>query len=189
MPRQPRSAKQALSEIDPANAAVGPIPEANQPGHHPPVEQDKPTGPPPRPRAWPAGERRFAFAFEPAVVPAAAFVGVTPWTASVTVTDADLEIRFGLWHLTTSLDNVADAEVTGPYSWLKVAGPPHLSLRDRGITFATTTQEGVCIRLHEPVAGIEPTGRLRHPGITVTVDDAEQLASLLRDRAGRAVAA
>ncbi len=25
----------------------GPVPEDNQPGHHPEVEQDKPTGPPP----------------------------------------------------------------------------------------------------------------------------------------------
>jgi hypothetical protein len=24
----------------------GPVPEANRPGHHPEVEQDKPTGPP-----------------------------------------------------------------------------------------------------------------------------------------------
>ena len=26
--------------------AAGPVPEDNQPGHHPEVEQDKPTGPP-----------------------------------------------------------------------------------------------------------------------------------------------
>lgn len=30
---------------------VAPIPPDNEPGHHPPVEQDKPTGPPPSPAA------------------------------------------------------------------------------------------------------------------------------------------
>jgi hypothetical protein len=28
--------------------AAGPMPEDNRPGHHPPKEQDKPEGPPPR---------------------------------------------------------------------------------------------------------------------------------------------
>ena len=34
-----------------AGGGVAPVPPGNEPGHHPPVEQDKPTGPPPSPDA------------------------------------------------------------------------------------------------------------------------------------------
>ena len=37
----------------------------------------------------------------------------------------------------------------------------------------------VCLRLREPVPGIEPTGLLRHPGVTVTVADPDELVRLL----------
>lgn len=38
---------------------------------------------------------------------------------------------------------------------------------------------GLCITLREPIRGIEPTGTLRHPAITVTVADCEGLATVL----------
>lgn len=53
-PQQPELARNGLSEVNPASAKVrtggptdsspdrGPVPEANQPGHHPAHEQDKP---------------------------------------------------------------------------------------------------------------------------------------------------
>ena len=53
------------------------------------------------------------------------------------------------------------------------AGPPHLSLADRGITFATNRQRGLCIRLHRPHPAIDPLGLIRHPGVTVTVGDVD----------------
>jgi len=34
----------------------------------------------------------------------------------------------------------------------------------------------VCLTLHKAIAGIEPTGRLRHPNLTLTVADCEGLA-------------
>jgi hypothetical protein len=58
-------------------------------------------------------------------------------------------------------------------------GPAHLSFTDRGLTMATNGDRGVCIRFREPVAGIEPTGRIRHPGLTVTVADCDGLLARL----------
>ncbi|HEY9557999.1 MAG TPA: hypothetical protein VIR58_14770 [Acidimicrobiales bacterium] len=167
----------------------GPVPEANQPGHHPPVEQDKPTGPPPGPaaarkaRAAAAAEtilpRRFPFAFDPLMVPAAALAGVLPGRAEVVVDAADVTIRFGRWSMSFPRSDVEATEVTGPYRLVKVAGPPHLSLADRGITFATNRRQGLCLSLRRPHRGIEPLGLIRHPGVTVTVEDVEGLKELL----------
>src|SRR5919112_1040401 len=118
---------------------------------------------------------RFPFAFEGRVRPFSLAFGVTPRTAWVEIDDQDLTVRFGLWKLVTPRRNIVDGEVTGPYSFSKVAGPAHLSFADRGVTFATTTQRGVCFRLQEPVPAIAPFGRLPHPGVTVTVADPEGL--------------
>ena len=69
---------------------------------------------------------------------------------------------------------------TGGYAWLKTAGPPHLSLVDRGVTFATNGDRGVCLMLRDPVPGIDPTGRIRHPGVTLTVADPDGFEEALR---------
>jgi hypothetical protein len=121
----------------------------------------------------------FRFSFSPAYRLASLFFGVTPGNARVDVGDGRLRARFGFWSVETSLDNVMGAAVTGPYGRLRTMGPAHLSMVDRGLTFATNGQRGLCIRFREPVPGLEPTGRLRHPGLTVTVDDVEGLAQAL----------
>jgi hypothetical protein len=79
----------------------------------------------------------------------------------------------------TPLSNIVEASISGPYALVKIAGPPRLSLVDRGLTFATNAQQGVCLRFRDPVSGIEPTGRVRHPGLTVTVDDPEGLLAAI----------
>jgi hypothetical protein len=124
----------------------------------------------------------FPFSFEPAYRFLARLFGVAPRTALVTVGEDELDVRFGPWRVRTALANVAAVERTGPYSLLKTLGPAHLSLRDRGLTFATNRRDGVCIRFREPVAGMEPTGRLRHPGLTVSVADSKGLEQALRAR-------
>ncbi len=106
-------------------------------------------------------------------------LGITPGTAQVEVDGDRLLARFGLWRVSAALDNVEGTEVTGPYSSLKTIGPAHLSIADRGLTFATNARQGLCIRFRQPVPGIEPTGRLRHPALTVTVADVEGLAAAL----------
>jgi hypothetical protein len=161
------------------------IPEDNRPGHEPEVIPDKPLVPPAayrtpenRPRRRPGAAElddglsvRHPFRFDPRFYAPAAAVGVLPQTTYVEVDGAHLHVRFGPWSLDTPIDNIDVAETTGEYSLLKVIGPPHLSLRDRGVTFATNRDTGLCIRFHEPVPALAPFGWLRHPAATVTVAD------------------
>lgn len=97
----------------------------------------------------------------------------------VEVTDEEFIIRFGPWLLQTPLDNIVGFEPTGPFSFIKTAGPAHLSVADRGITCATNSESGLCIQFSEPVPCIDPWGRIRHPAVTVTVERAEDLQQLL----------
>jgi hypothetical protein len=119
------------------------------------------------------------FRFHPAFrLPAAAF-GIRPDTTWIRAEDDLLEVRFGPWRVRTPLGNVVGATTTGSYAWPKVIGPPHLSLRDRGLTFATNPTAGVCISFDRPVPGMDPMGLLRHPTLTVTPEDAPALSELL----------
>src|SRR4051812_12504578 len=105
----------------------------------------------------------FVFHFDPRYRFLLAGLGVRESNALVRVDEHGLAARFGPWRCATTLDNVVGAEVTGPYSPIKAIGP-RLSMKDRGLTFGTNAERGVCIRFREPVAGLEPTGLLRHPG-------------------------
>lgn len=201
-PQQPEIARARRSAVSAAAAKTptprtlpvgkdpaAPIPEDNLPGHHPEVEQDKPTVPPqqrarkprrPVTRARPRRHRSSLRRQEPFAAASRLF-GVTNDNSYVEVADDRLEIHFGRWSLTTPLSNVETAEVTGPFQWWKVIGPPHLSLKDRGITFATSSGPGVCLRFRDPVAALEPGGIIRHPGATVTVEDPEELVRVIND--------
>jgi len=121
------------------------------------------------------------FKFDRRLAGAAAAFGITPRRAHVDVGPDDFVVRFGWWSVHTALSNIEHVDVTGPYHWLKVIGPPHVSLADRGVTFATNTGRGVCIRFREPVTALLPGGLLRHPAITVTVDDVDGLAQAVRE--------
>ena len=121
----------------------------------------------------------FYFDFDPAYRAAAVVFGVTPDRTGVEVTDGRFVARYGFWRLETDVANVASTEVSGPYRLLTTIGPAHLSLSDRGLTFASNRRRGLCVTFKEPVPGLEPTGRLRHPGLTVTVADVDGLARAL----------
>ena len=105
--------------------------------------------------------------------------GVTERSALVTVTSSEVVATYGPWRLATSRDNVSQASLTGPYRFVTTAGPARLSFADHGLTFASNGDAGVCLRFHEPVGGIDPLHRIRHPGLTVTVADCAGLAALL----------
>jgi hypothetical protein len=62
---------------------------------------------------------------------------------------------------------------------LKTAGPARLGITDRGLTFASNGDRGVCINFHSPVPGI---ARIRHPELTVTVLDVDALMKALTPR-------
>lgn len=123
--------------------------------------------------------RRFELAFDTPFSLPGRLLGVRPDTSGVEVDDEVLRARFGRWELVTPRRNIREATITGPYAVHKTIGPAHLSLRDRGLTFATNPRRGVCLRFTEPVPGLDPLGLVRHPGLTVTVADPEGLVALL----------
>ncbi len=121
----------------------------------------------------------FEFRFDPTYQRLALPFGVRPSTCRVQVTAEQLNARFGPWRVRTPLANVAGTERSGPFTLAKTAGPAHLSFADRGITFATNGESGLCIRFVEPVTGIDPFRLVRHPGLTVTVADVDGLEAAL----------
>lgn len=126
--------------------------------------------------------RRFEFVFARPYRVAALPFGVTPRTAYVEIGDgADplLQVRFGPWSLRTRVGNVVSVQPSGPYSFLRTAGPARLSFTDRGVTFATSGERGICMTFQEPVPAIDPMGVVRHPGATVTVRDTAGLVTAL----------
>ena len=121
----------------------------------------------------------FPFRFDPAYRRLARVFGVTPERSWVELRDGQLEARYGPWLVRTPIANVAGVAVTGPYRFLKTAGPARLAVTDRGLTFASNGDLGACISFHTPVTGIDRRGRIRHPELTVTVDDVDGLVSAL----------
>jgi hypothetical protein len=128
--------------------------------------------------------RTFRFRWDPRYRALALPFGVTPSRAWVRLGADRFEARFGPWVLETTVDNLAGAEITGPYTLPKTAGPAHLSFADRGLTFASNPDRGVCVSFHEPVPGISPVAGLRHPGLTLTVDDVDGLHRAVVERTG-----
>ena len=122
---------------------------------------------------------RFDFSFAPEYRVTARVFGIRPATAWVDVSTELLEARFGPWRVSTPISNVIRATVTGPYAFLKTAGPARLAITDRGLTFATNGSRGVLITFARPVQGLDPTGLVRHPELTVTVRETERLVDLL----------
>lgn len=55
----------------------------------------------------------------------------------------------------------------------------HLPFADLGMTCATNSTQGLCIRFATPVRGLDPLGLLRHPAVAVTVADCDALARTL----------
>ena len=122
---------------------------------------------------------RFQFRFDPRYQRAARPFGVTPARAWVDLAQGRLDAHFGPWRLNTPLGNIKSVAVTGPYQFIKTAGPARLGITDRGLTFATNGDRGVLITFVTPVRGIEPLGLIRHPELTVTVEDVEGLVQAL----------
>lgn len=108
-------------------------------------------------------------------------IGVHPGNAEVTVSDEDLSVRFGWWRLRTPLSNITGMEFSGNYQWYKAIGARG-SFVDRGVTFGTNVDRGICVRFAEPVPALVVGDMLKHPGMTVTVADVGGLAAALRRR-------
>ena len=124
---------------------------------------------------------RFPFRFDPTYRRLARLFGVTPERAWVDLDGEEFEARYGPWRVRTPVSNIAGAEVTGPYSFFKTAGPARLAVTDRGLTFASNSDRGVCLSFRSPVSGIERSGRIRHPELTATVRDIDSLVAALAE--------
>lgn len=122
--------------------------------------------------------RRFGFRFDPRFRLQLAAIGVRPSTCEVVLSDDLLDVRFGPWRLQTPRDNLRRACITGPYRAFKALGIRG-SMVDRGVTFGTNAQRGVCVLFHEPVGALLGRKLMRHPGMTVTVDDPDGLLDAL----------
>ncbi len=133
------------------------------------VEPDRPTG----------LVREFDFAFSPAYAKAARPFGISAATTSVEVGPRWLYVRYGPWKLLTPRTNVIAAHVTGDFKFVKTAGPPHLSLSDRGVSMTSNGDRALCLEFARPVIAIDTTGSIRHPGATLSVSDPEGLAAAL----------
>ena len=131
----------------------------------------------------PSGSVQFAFAFAEPYRLAALPFGVRPDNACVEVGERTLRASYGPWLVETPLANITDVASPGPYHFVKTAGPARLGLTDRGLTFATNGERGVCISFAQPVWGFDRLGLIRHPNLTVTVREVERLAALLGGRA------
>ena len=135
----------------------------------------------PTPPAGSAAETvsTFPFAFTASYAAAARLFGITPPTTGVEVGPAWLHVRYGHWRLMTPRSNIVSATITGDFSFARTAGPPHLSLADRGVSFTTNGDRALCLTFREPVVVLDPTGTVRHPGATLAVADPEGLAAAL----------
>lgn len=126
---------------------------------------------------------RYEFHFDARYRPFLATLGVRPANAWVDVGEERVLARFGPWRVSIGAGNIAGVCVSGPYQAVRAIGA-RMSRTDRGLTFGSTTRGGVCLLLREPVAGIEPFGAVRHPGLTVTVADRDGFATHCRTIAG-----
>lgn len=121
----------------------------------------------------------FPYRFDRMVATLLRPIGVRPATDGVHVDADGLRATFGRFAVDVPWSNIAAAEVTGPYLFIKAIGPRG-SLADHGLTFGTTTRGGTLVHFHEPIPRV--VARWDHPNITLTVADPEGLARLITRR-------
>jgi hypothetical protein len=132
------------------------------------------------------GVRRFDFAIDPRYARVLRVFGVRPGRAWVGFDRRSLSVRFGFWRFATELANIESVQVTGPYASALRAIGPHISPTDRGISFCTNTDLGVCVLFGSPVPGRETMGLVKHPGLTVTPEDPHGFVEALAAARGEA---
>ena len=120
----------------------------------------------------------FPYDFDKRFLPMWLGVGALPRRDGVTITDDDrLVATFGVLRVNTSLDNIADAHVTGPYRWWTAVGP-RISFADDGLTFGTNPRTGLCIHFRNKIRRV--IGFRDHSALTVTVADPYALEGRLQ---------
>lgn len=121
--------------------------------------------------------KRFHFDFEPRYSWLLVPLGVRPHNSHVDVGNGEFHAKFGRWELRTPLSNITGFQMSGDYRWFKAIGIRG-SWVDHGLTFGSSTRQGVCLKFAEPIKAFIP-GMKPHPGLTVTVEDADGLVAAL----------
>jgi hypothetical protein len=108
--------------------------------------------------------------------PVLIFFGVRPDNAWIDL-DGELSVRFGWYHIRTSISNLASWQIEGPFRWITAIGVRR-SIRHGDVTYGGSPHGGVRIDFRRPVR----SGPFRVPAIYVPADDLEALAAALTDR-------
>ncbi len=122
----------------------------------------------------------FPYHFDRRFLPMWLGAGALPRRDGVTLTDDDRFVAtFGVLRVSTPLDNISEAHVTGPYRWWTAVGP-RLSFADDGLTFGTNSHAGLCVHFRNKIKRV--IGFRDHSALTVTVADPHALEATLRSR-------
>ncbi len=110
-------------------------------------------------------------------------LGVRPDNSRVELHDDRIAVHFGRWSLATPWSNVKGTQITRDYQAIKAIGARG-SFKDNGVTFGSNTNAGLCLCFHKPVPSLlGPLGDLmKHPGMTITVEDCEGLQAEVERR-------
>jgi len=108
--------------------------------------------------------------------------GVHAAEAAVQLSDSDITVDFGPWRISSPLTNVASMGLTSPCSVATTIGPPRFRGSPRAFGVITSTIPAVELRFSEPIAGAEPTGRIRMHRLAVTVTEHHRLIEELAAR-------
>jgi hypothetical protein len=123
--------------------------------------------------------QRFEFDFDPKFMPMLLAWGATPRSSRVTITDDGLlDAKFGWTSISTPLSNISSFELSGDYHWYKAIGV-RMSLTDQGLTFGSNARSGVCLKFEEPITTTPRLGKVRHPGLTLTLKDRDAFVHAL----------
>jgi hypothetical protein len=86
----------------------------------------------------------------------------------------DVDVRFGFFHVTTPVSNLAGWRIEGPWHWITAIGVRN-GIRHGDVAFDGTHTGGVRMDLRQPIR----FGPLRRDAIYVSVDDLEGFAAAL----------
>ena len=125
------------------------------------------------------GMTTFDFEFHPRYRYLLRPLGVRQTNSFVALTDDDqFHAKFGRWQVKTPIANIIGFERSGDYKWFRAIGIRG-SLTDHGLTFGSTTRQGVCVKFAEKIPAL--VAGPSHPGLTVTVADPDGLVSALSE--------
>ncbi|MCA1834473.1 MAG: hypothetical protein ABR548_00165 [Actinomycetota bacterium] len=124
---------------------------------------------------------RYSFAFDDRFRLPLRGLGITESTAYADLGRDHMLVKFGLWTVAMRYDNIDHLQASGPYAWYRTIGA-RLSLRDRGLTFGTNADAGVCVFFKKPVTGFDPLGFIKHPALTLTLADIGGFMNGIEDR-------